>query len=461
MADQFKKDKIREPIADFVKLIKNEQEKGATPSTYVLNFRDWQQSNHEEPVCKIKTEYLRFRKDNGRISSDVETYEKLEAPLQEENPEAQEKIREFLWNKSPDRIKQLMKLLKHNGQLEPAIITCDGFLVNGNRRKLALEKLYEEEKNEQYRRMKVVILPETATIREIEEVENRYQYHKDGKEEYTHFDKALSIRRKKESGITLEMQLLDDPEYASLSKRKRQYQLKKMEIEYLGTLKCIDAYLESLSRDNMYKNVAEGPGDRTGRWEAFMTFNKSVFSKLHSPKERASLNIKENEVGKVTDAAFKIIRKRDLKTGRLNDIMRKFPKMLNHEIAKKEILALSKKSMELTKDEITQNGKQIDIREQDKIWGGKFGGEIINSVKKAKDIVETKEIKQKPLELLEAALKKLDHDDLDIDDIDEFEIEKAMNIVEEIIESADEIHSNLDKLRYKFKKFKDGDWGNN
>ena len=32
------------------------------------------------------------------------------------------------------------QLLK-KGQQQPAIITCDGFLVNGNRRKMALEEL--------------------------------------------------------------------------------------------------------------------------------------------------------------------------------------------------------------------------------------------------------------------------------------------------------------------------------
>lgn len=459
MENKFNKDKVREPITDFVNLIEGEKEKGATPSTFVLNFRDWQQNNHEEPVHRIKTEFLRFRKDNGRISSDVETFEKLETILKEESPEAQIHLREFLWNKSPDRIKQLMNLLKHSGQTEPAIITCDGFLVNGNRRKLALEKLYEEEKDEKYRWMKVVILPRNATIQEIEQVENRYQYHSDGKEEYTNFDKALSIRGKIRRGITLEMQLQDDPEYASLSRRKQKHQLKKIETEYLGTLECIDTYLESLGRPGVYRSVAEGPGDKSGRWEAFMTFNQNTFSKLQDPKERALLEIRENEVGKVVDSAFKILRKRDLKTGRLNDVMRKFPKMLKNDLAKKEILKVSNNPMELTQEEITRDGKEIDVREQDKIWGGKYGSEIINSVIKATHIIDEEKLRDKPIDILDQALKKLEHDDLDLEDINPLEIEQAMEIVDEISDRAESIYSELDKLRFKFKKFKDGDWG--
>lgn len=459
MENKFNKDKVREPITDFVNLIEGEKEKGATPSTFVLNFRDWQQNNHEEPVHRIKTEFLRFRKDNGRISSDVETFEKLETILKEESPEAQKHLREFLWNKSPDRIKQLMNLLKHSGQTEPAIITCDGFLVNGNRRKLALEKLYEEEKDEKYRWMKVVILPRNSTIQEIEQVENRYQYHSDGKEEYTNFDKALSIRGKIRRGITLEMQLQDDPEYASLSRRKQKHQLKKIETEYLGTLECIDTYLESLGRPGVYRSVAEGPGDKSGRWEAFMTFNQNTFSKLQDPKERALLEIRENEVGKVVDSAFKILRKRELKTGRLNDVMRKFPKMLKNDLAKKEILKVSNNPMELTQEEITRDGNEVDVREQDKIWGGKYGSEIINSVIKATHIIDEEKLRDKPIDILDQALKKLEHDDLDLEDINPLEIEQAMEIVDEISDRAESIYSELDKLRFKFKKFKDGDWG--
>ena len=456
MDDKLTRDRVRESIPDFVELIKKETEEGGLPTKFVLNFRDWQKGAHpkEVDVFKIKIEHLRFRKDNGRISSDVETYEKLEAPLQEESAEAQKKLREFLWSKSPDRVKQLMSLLKHSGQLEPAIITCDGFLVNGNRRKLALEKLFEKEKNEKHRWMKVVILPENATDKEIEEIENRYQYHSDGKEEYTNFDKALSIRRKEKNGLSLEIQLLDDPEYFNLTERKRKNRLNKDRTEYLGTLECIDAFLESIGRDGMYRSVAEGPGDPDGRWEAFMTFNSSVFSKLKEPKAREELNVKENEVGKVIDSAFKIIRKRDLKTGRLNDIMRKFPKMLHDDSAKKEVLMLSENPMKLTQEEITRDGQEVDEREQDRIWGGKFGSDIIHRVKIAKEVIEKQDEMKKPLYILRDALKKLGHDELDLGDISSFELDEAITIIKQIQDKSEEIYRAIDKMRFEFSKFK-------
>ncbi|MBK6883225.1 MAG: hypothetical protein IPH05_09840 [Flavobacteriales bacterium] len=78
--DQLTKDASREPIEDFVRLIQDAKEDGATPTKFVLNFRDWQISNREEPVYKIRTSFLRFRKDNGRIASDVDSHESLRRP---------------------------------------------------------------------------------------------------------------------------------------------------------------------------------------------------------------------------------------------------------------------------------------------------------------------------------------------------------------------------------------------
>jgi len=382
----------------------------------------------------------------------VDSHEKLEAPLEESSEEAQKKLGEFLLNKSPDRITQLMDLLSHSGQKEPAIITCDGFLVNGNRRKLALEKLYEKTNDEKFRRMKVVILPRDATPKEIEEVENRYQYHTDGKEEYTHFDKALSIRRKEASGMTLEEQLNDDPEYANLPAQHRRKRIEAIRSEYLGTLKCIDAYLEHFDRKGVYSSVASGPGDKEGRWEAFLSLNKGVFSKLSNASERLALNIETNEIGRVTDVAFKLIRKRELGDGRLNDIVRSLPRILKEPTAKKELLKLADVEMELTTAEITREGRVVDEREQDKIWGGKFASTIMRQMAKAKAIINAQGVLEKPIDILEAALSKLRHKDLDLGNISPFEIEKAMEIVQNIQGEAESIFGQLDKLRYAIKQ---------
>lgn len=52
----------------------------------------------------------------------------------------------------PEKNVELERSISHEGQREPAIITCEGFLINGNRRKMTLKKI-------KLKFMKVVILP--------------------------------------------------------------------------------------------------------------------------------------------------------------------------------------------------------------------------------------------------------------------------------------------------------------
>ena len=161
--------KLREIDPDFALEIKRRRTKVSPPKT-VIYFRNEHIKGIERDIWEVPIELLRYRVDNGRISSDVESYRKLHGPLLEKDNKAQEIIASFLDRKDPDLTDILVKSIKHTGQKEPAIITCDGFLINGNRRKLALEKL-------KYPTMKVVILPGPddeggpPTLLEIEQIE--------------------------------------------------------------------------------------------------------------------------------------------------------------------------------------------------------------------------------------------------------------------------------------------------
>jgi hypothetical protein len=116
----------------------------------------------------------------------VLNYERLNGHLDEKDQNAQDILRGFLRHKDPEKTYALIKSIEHAGQSEPAIITCDGFLINGNRRKMAFETLREQGKAD-YEFMKVVILPGIGesggppTLLEIERLENRYQLQSEGK----------------------------------------------------------------------------------------------------------------------------------------------------------------------------------------------------------------------------------------------------------------------------------------
>jgi hypothetical protein len=148
-------------IDDFARIIREKKiTTGPKPEKDVINFRNEKLDGFERVVEYVPVGLLRYRKDNGRIASDVLDYETRNGPLHEKDDKAQKVLQKFLEDKDPEKTDDLIKSIQHTGQDEPAVITCDGFLINGNRRKMALEKLKQSEPGgTKYDFMKVVILP--------------------------------------------------------------------------------------------------------------------------------------------------------------------------------------------------------------------------------------------------------------------------------------------------------------
>ena len=95
----------------------------------------------------------------GVIRGDVLSYEKEFGIVDERLQEAQKKLCEMLDRNDPEKNDELERsFCDMMGQREPAIITCDGFLINGNRRKMAIERI-NDKKPGTIKDMKVVILP--------------------------------------------------------------------------------------------------------------------------------------------------------------------------------------------------------------------------------------------------------------------------------------------------------------
>jgi hypothetical protein len=309
----------------------------------------------------------------------------------------------------------------------------------------------------------VVILPGKTdpggppTLLEIEQIENRYQLQSEGKAEYYAFDRALSMRRKIELGMSLKEQLLDDPVYSGLGEKQFKKEIKKFEDEYLKPLDCIERYLQHLKRNGLYSTVSTGLGDPEGRWQAFLDYYKFVYQKLNDEKKRIKLGICEEEIGKIEDLAFKIIRNREFPgLGKVHKIMRDLPKWLTNKDAKKELFKILDISLDLQKDErIDENGKEKDERTIDKIWWKKYSSKIINHAKKANDFFEHKKGQETPLELLQAALKKLKHENMNTKNVSPFDIQKAMKLVKGIQERAGVLEDEFYHYQKEVKKLKE------
>ena len=462
------KAKARDIIEDFARDIARTKRLGPKPAKCVINFRQESRMGIERDIYYVPIELLRYRKDNGRISSDVLNYEKSHGLLDEKSTEAQRVIEDFLRAKDKEKTDELRNIIHHEGQRDPAIITCDGFLINGNRRKMVMEQLRKKFPGDpRFVDMKVVILPGEGdeggppTLLEIEQIENRYQLQSEGKAEYYAFDRALSIRRKIEFGMTLEEQLRDDPSYAGLDEKKFKEEVKKHENEYLGPLNCIDRYLSYLKREGLYSTVSTGLGDPEGRWQAFRDYYNVVYQKLDNEKTRIKFGIHEDEIGSIEDAAFKIIRMREFPSmPKVHMIIRDLPKWLTNEYSKKELLKLKEVDVELPKeDKLDSKGNEYIERDIDRIWVKKNATKIVKYVKEARNSFEYTKEKETPIELLEAALKKLNHENLKPSNLGISHYSKAMRIARAIQERANELENEfysyqkqLRKLTEKYKK---------
>lgn len=444
-------DTTQKIIQDFADEIRRKRVKASPAESTRIDFRNGVAENRNEIVYKVPLDLLRFRKENGRISSSVKTHERTVGPLDRSNAKAQSLLCKFLRDKDPEKTDELKQLLRAEGQREPGIVTADGFLINGNRRKVALLELNKDFPSEDsFQTMKVVILPGEddeggpPTLKEIEQIENRYQLQAEGKAEYHGFDAALSIRDKEAKGYSLEQQMSDDPKYRLLSQAAFKRAVAKRRKELLDPLQCVDEYLEAIGRPGEYSAVSRGTGDPEGRWQAFLDLQQYFGAKVATEKGREKIGVDLIESGKLMHAAYAIIRMREVQGfGKLHTIMRKFPTYAEH--GKVHLLAINKevKQQLPTGDTIDQGGKTLSQDEIEHQWKSKYGNQIIWKLRKARDASESAAEKITPLALLAQALSKLKHENMITDKIEASSLSDAMKTINEIQKRNEELKHEI------------------
>ena len=413
---------IEEGLEKYIDSLKQE-----TGSKILIPYRDWEGSKKTQIEYKIPLGACLYRLENGRIKTKTLSHEKNEGKfINLSSKEVQEKIEKFLESSDPRQNEVLKKRLYKDGQKESAVITADGFLINGNRRKLALQRLYEKHGDEKFNYINVVILPgtnspERPTITDISLLETRYQFQEQGKSEYTGMDQALMMRAHVDSGIQLKTLLRDDPVYGDLNPREFEAKINKFTKDYFKPLELMDEYLKIHNLEGDYESVED-------RWLSFQELYQKIISKLEDDKFRDQKKIEKYEAGLIQSAAFNLIRlreDRDNLTGRRTELIRNIFEWLN--VSKKDFLAIGK--IEDSHDSIT------DADARDDAWQEKEGKEVLNIVKKLKNISEQKKDQAGPITRLEEALRNLNHEELNIDTINRSPIpnlDKAFDLTKEI-----------------------------
>lgn len=156
-----------------------------------------------EPIYRIPTKMLYFNKANGRIKAEVIEKEAeigREYNIWDEIDQLEfKKILLSIRREENDKIKAD---LVTNSQTIPGIITCDGIVINGNRRKALFEELYDETHDEKYKYLDVQVLPSDINKSELWLIEAGIQLSAPQQLDYSPINHLLKLREGKNSGLS-------------------------------------------------------------------------------------------------------------------------------------------------------------------------------------------------------------------------------------------------------------------
>ena len=422
-----------------------EDAKIETQAKHVIPYKDWGTKAKSLDVFEIPIEFCKYRLENGRIRTEILTYEKLQGKLISNEQSTQEIIHKFIGNSDKKKNSDLIKILKKDGQTDPAIITADGFLINGNRRKWALTELNKDVPDEKFKKLKVVILPGTGnaerpTVTDIALLENRLQVLVTGKSEYSKMNKALTYYSNVKAGIDLTELLKDDATFTDAGSKNFKKKVKEFENEYFKPLELMNDYLEINKVQGDYEKVAN-------RWMSFEALGSDVMSKLNNEKFKVENNIKNDEIGTIKAAGLNLIKLKDSSAvaGDNRFLIRQIPKWISNVELKKDVLKIG-----LIEDD---NDHIEDPDERDEEWQKQKSNEIISLVKKLQNISTRNKDQEDPLTRLSEALGKLHHEDLDMNQL------KGMKIkdLETAFKFCNDIETKNDELKRFFYYLQKGD----
>ena len=178
-------------------------------------FHEYQNAAQQLLVIRIPIELPIYRMANGRTRTEQLKYIRQHQSATtfflngQENQDAQQAQHELLDAFSKEGATSIMpiaKVLEEGKQTEPILITGSGVVVNGNRRLAAMRELYAAgaDKYAEFTHINCMVLPASASDKEIKEIEVRLQMQPETKLAYTWVNEALTIKDLKQSGFTWE-----------------------------------------------------------------------------------------------------------------------------------------------------------------------------------------------------------------------------------------------------------------
>ncbi|WP_157580558.1 hypothetical protein [Plantibacter sp. Leaf314] len=156
----------------------------------------WPRTSKQLNLVELEVDWVKFSTLNHRTRAEQRAVVALQGDttLFSADPfgfAAQEAQYEIL--RTQEGFAELRSDLANREQQEPAIVTADGVLINGNRRAAALRSLYIDEDRPDARYIRCLVLPADATVAELVDLETELQIARDFKQEYGWINEALLV----------------------------------------------------------------------------------------------------------------------------------------------------------------------------------------------------------------------------------------------------------------------------
>lgn len=167
----------------------------ATPNTQVLSA--WPRSQKNLPLVDVESDWVRFSTLNHRTRAEQQREAKRvgDPTLFTSDPlGARAQASQYRILRDQAGFDELRTDLETRGQQDPAVITADGVLINGNRRAAAIRSLHESTLEAKFAYVACIVLPADATSRELLGLETELQLARDFKQDYSWINQALLIR---------------------------------------------------------------------------------------------------------------------------------------------------------------------------------------------------------------------------------------------------------------------------
>lgn len=327
---------------------------------------------------RLPISLLRYNANNGRLAMEIRGWEVENGrSLDSDDPDDAKIIRELLLSLGETDTDLLKIDLHQKGQIEPGVITHNGFVINGNRRMAILELLHGEEPGK-WETLDVIRLPSAVSDKDLWKIEAGLQLSKDKIAEYHPVNELLKIKE----GIDAK---LSPKEVAAAM-----YGRTENEVELaLERLELIDNFLDFFGQPGNYGCIK-----KFGLHEHFIDIQKTILG----PSKRQGLS--KREIQKRLNQTFALIKAGIISQG--ND-----KKGKKRGITHWDIRDLGKVFVDV--DAQAEFAKNFEAPRKDQKKGITAKPEIIlEGFKSAKEIIANKEDRDRPGVLIDRAIKALE-----------------------------------------------------